>query len=101
MGGQAGRWISPLGRLIKALLMSPFVSQNLVPCMTKSSQEDLSILRELLEAGKITPVIDRRYSLSEVPQAIRYLEEEHARGKVVITPREGARWGNRTITFQA
>jgi NADPH:quinone reductase-like Zn-dependent oxidoreductase len=86
VGGQAGRWISPLGRLIKALLMSPFVSQNLVPCMTKSSQEDLNILRELLEAGTITPVIDRRYSLSEVPQAIRYLEQEHARGKVVITP---------------
>ncbi|HEX3528406.1 MAG TPA: zinc-binding dehydrogenase, partial [Thermoanaerobaculia bacterium] len=61
-------------------------SQNLVPCMTKRSQEDLNILRELLETGKITPVIDRRYSLSEVPRAIQYLEEGHARGKVVITP---------------
>jgi NADPH:quinone reductase-like Zn-dependent oxidoreductase len=47
--------------------------------------EDLTILRDLMEAGKVTPVVDRRYRLSEVPQAIRYLEEGHARGKVVIT----------------
>ena len=48
-------------------------------------QQDLVYLRELLEAGKVTPVIDRRYSLREVPEAIRYLEAKHARGKVVIT----------------
>ena len=53
--------------------------------IARSVREDLSLMRELLEAGKVTPVIDRRYRLSEVPDAIRYLEEGHARGKVVIT----------------
>jgi NADPH:quinone reductase-like Zn-dependent oxidoreductase len=53
--------------------------------MAKSNQEDLRILGELMAAGKVTPVIDRHYRLSEVPDAIRYLEEGHARGKVVIT----------------
>lgn len=86
VGAKGGRWIGPLGRLIGALVVSRFVSQSLVPCMAKGKREDLNLLRELLEAGKITPVIDRRYSLSKVPQAIRYLEEGHARGKVVITP---------------
>jgi NADPH:quinone reductase-like Zn-dependent oxidoreductase len=53
--------------------------------MAKRSKEDLAILRDLMEAGKVTPVVDRRYDLCEVPQAIRYMEEGHARGKVVIT----------------
>jgi NADPH:quinone reductase-like Zn-dependent oxidoreductase len=53
--------------------------------LAKPSKEDLNILRELMETGKVKPVIDRRYSLSEVPEAIRYLEEGHAQGKVVIT----------------
>jgi NADPH:quinone reductase-like Zn-dependent oxidoreductase len=53
--------------------------------MTKPSHEDLSTVRDLMAAGKVTPVIDRRYRLSETPEAIRYLEEGHARGKVVIT----------------
>ena len=53
--------------------------------LAKPSKKDLNILRELVETGKVKPVIDRRYSLSEVPEAIRYLEEGHARGKVVIT----------------
>jgi NADPH:quinone reductase-like Zn-dependent oxidoreductase len=50
-----------------------------------NNQEDLAILEELFAAGKVVPVIDRTYPLSEVPEAIRYLEEGHARGKVVIT----------------
>jgi NADPH:quinone reductase-like Zn-dependent oxidoreductase len=49
------------------------------------NKEDLTILRQLMETGKVRPVIDRRYRLSEVAEAIRYLEEGHARGKVVIT----------------
>ena len=61
------------------------MSQKLVMCISRVSKEDLTIIRGLMEAGKITPVIDRRYRLSEVPEAIRYLEEGHARGKVVIT----------------
>jgi NADPH:quinone reductase-like Zn-dependent oxidoreductase len=85
-GGTAGRWmIGPLARSIKALVLSRFVSQKLVGLLAKGNKEDLTILRELMEAGKVTPVIDRRYRLSEVPEAIRYLEEGHARGKIVIT----------------
>jgi NADPH:quinone reductase-like Zn-dependent oxidoreductase len=74
-----------LARWITALVLSPFVSQKFVMFMARSNKEDLTIVRELLEAGKVTPVIDRRYKLSEVPAAMRYLEEGHARGKVVIT----------------
>jgi NADPH:quinone reductase-like Zn-dependent oxidoreductase len=69
----------------EVLVLSRFVSQNFVMFVAKLNKEDLTILRDLMEAGKVTPVIDRRYKLSEVPQAIRYLEEGHARGKVVIT----------------
>ncbi|MBZ5707329.1 MAG: NAD(P)-dependent alcohol dehydrogenase [Acidobacteriia bacterium] len=86
VGGPSGRWmIGPLARAIIALVLSRFVSQNLVMVLARRSKGDLTIMRELMEAGKVTPVIDRRYRLSEVPEAIRYLEEGHARGKVVIT----------------
>ena len=86
VGGPVGRWmIGVLARMIKALVLSWFVSQTLAMVLAKPSQEDLTLMRGLMEAGKVTPVIDRRYRLSEVPEAIRYLEEGHARGKVVIT----------------
>jgi NADPH:quinone reductase-like Zn-dependent oxidoreductase len=86
VGGPSGRWmIGFLARLITALLLSRFVRQKLVMVLTRRSKEDLTIMRELMESGRVTPVIDRRYSLSEVPEAIRYLAEGHARGKVVIT----------------
>lgn len=65
--------------------MSPFVSQRMVPFVAKPSKEDLGALRELIESGKVTPVIDRTYELSAVPEAIAYLEQGHTRGKVVIT----------------
>jgi NADPH:quinone reductase-like Zn-dependent oxidoreductase len=85
IGGPDGRWLGPLTRLFKTLVLPWFVSQNLVPFIAKASKKDLAIMHELMEAGKVTPVIDKRYGLSEVPEAIRYLEEGHARGKVVIT----------------
>jgi NADPH:quinone reductase-like Zn-dependent oxidoreductase len=86
VGGSGSRWmIGLLAPLIKALVLSPFLSQKLVSVMAKPSKEDLTIMRELMATGKVTPVVDRCYSLSEVPEAIRYLEEKHARGKVVIT----------------
>ena len=84
-GDSEGRWIGPLDRMIKAAVLSPFVSQKLGGPITKASQDDLQYVKELIEAGKVTPVIDRTYPLCEVPEAIRYLEEGHARGKVVIT----------------
>ena len=86
VGGPSGRWmIGFLADAITAPVMSWFVSQKLVMVLAKPSKEDLTTMRELMESGKVTPVIDKRYSLSEVPEAIRYLEEGHARGKVVIT----------------
>jgi len=90
-GGPNGRWMGPLTRGIRARVLSRFVSQNLVMFLTKRSQEDLALMHELMRAGKVTPVIDRSYTLSEVGEAIRYLEEGHARGKVVITLEYNAR----------
>ena len=85
-GGTTDNWmIGPLTSAIKALVLSWFVSQKQVMVLAKPSNEDLAIMGKLMESGKVTPVIDRSYSLSEVPEAIRYLEAGHARGKVVIT----------------
>ncbi len=80
-----GRWLGPLKRGLTVLATSRFVRQNLVMLMAKRNRADLLALKELVEAGTITPIIDRRYELREVPEAIRYLEEGHARGKVVVT----------------
>jgi NADPH:quinone reductase-like Zn-dependent oxidoreductase len=66
------------------LVLSPFVSQKLRAFVSTQNKEDLLVLKELIEAGKVTPVIDRTYLLSETPEAIRYLEKAHARGKVLI-----------------
>jgi len=85
IGGSAGRWIDGLGRANKARALSPFVSQRLHPFLTKWSRQDLNLVKELIEAGKVTPVIDRTYPLSQAPEAIRHLEGGHARGKIVIT----------------
>jgi len=74
-----------MARLFTALVLSQFGSQRLVTFLAKPNKKDLAIMHDLMKAGKVTPVIDRRYRLSEVPEAIRYLEEKHARGKVVVT----------------
>ena len=85
--GESGHhWMGSLPRFLKLAVLSPFVSQ--LPDLRfsmPSKKDSMAVLKEFLEAGKITPVIDRTYPLSEVPEAIRYLEEGHARGKVVIT----------------
>jgi NADPH:quinone reductase-like Zn-dependent oxidoreductase len=87
VGGEGGRWMIPaLARALATLVLSHFASQKLVPFfLAKTSKEDLAIMHELMQSGKVTPAIDRRYTLSEVPEAIRYLEARHARGKVIIT----------------
>ncbi len=77
--------IGPLFRPIKAMLLSPFVSQEMGMFMADTNQKDLAVLADLMQSGKVKPVIDRTYKLSEVPAAIAYLEQGHARGKVVIT----------------
>jgi NADPH:quinone reductase-like Zn-dependent oxidoreductase len=77
--------IGLFARLVAALVVSWFMSQKLVTFLARPSKEDLAIMRDLMARGAVTPVIDKRYSLSEVPEALRYLEEGHAKGKVVIT----------------
>jgi len=80
-----GSLIGPVGLIIRGQLVSRFVRHRLLALTATPSRENLATLRELAESGKITPVIDRTYPLNEVPDAIRYLETEHARAKVVIT----------------
>jgi NADPH:quinone reductase-like Zn-dependent oxidoreductase len=80
-----GRWIGPLPYLVRLLASSPFVSQKVAFFVARANSEELVALKELVEAGTVMPVIDRRYPLSEAAEAIRYLGVGHARGKVVIT----------------
>ncbi len=85
-GGEGGgRWLGGTDRQLRAMMLSPFVGQKLGTFVNKENHEDMLVLKEFIESGKVAPVIDRTYSLSEVPEAIRYLEGGHARGKVVIT----------------
>jgi NADPH:quinone reductase-like Zn-dependent oxidoreductase len=85
VGGSKGNWLGPLARPLMAMILSPFVAQEFVMIMAKLSQDDLAILADLMQSGKVKPVIDRHYRLSEVPEAIRYSEEGHARGKIIIS----------------
>jgi NADPH:quinone reductase-like Zn-dependent oxidoreductase len=84
-GDSDGRWIGPVDRVIKTLVLSPFVGQKMASFTVKPNKEDLRFLKQLIDAGNVMPVIDKTYPLSETPEAIRYLENGHARGKVVIT----------------
>jgi NADPH:quinone reductase-like Zn-dependent oxidoreductase len=85
VGGPPKRWIvGILAPVMKALVLSLFVSQKFVVYIARSSREDLNVMSELMASGKVKPVIDKRYQLSEVPEAIGYLEQRHARGKVII-----------------
>jgi NADPH:quinone reductase-like Zn-dependent oxidoreductase len=83
-GPNDGRWVGPMARPIKAKLMSPFISQKMGMMLAQGNKDDLNVLADLMQSGKVTPVIDRMYPLSQIADAIRYLEQGHARGKVVI-----------------
>jgi NADPH:quinone reductase-like Zn-dependent oxidoreductase len=86
VGGETdGRWLGGTDRQLRALVLSRFVGQKLGTFVSRENHEDLIVLKELIESGKVAPVIDRTYQLSEAPEAIRYLKQGHARGKVVIT----------------
>jgi NADPH:quinone reductase-like Zn-dependent oxidoreductase len=74
-----------LAKALKAMVYSPFINQQMGMMMADANHNDLAILADMMQSGKVKPVIDRTYKLSEVPEAIRYLEEGHARGKVIIT----------------
>lgn len=85
VGAEGGdRWIGGIDRQFRAALLSPFVGQKLGTFISKERNEDLHSLKALIESGQVKPVIDRTYPLDEVPDAIRYLHEGHARGKIVI-----------------
>jgi NADPH:quinone reductase-like Zn-dependent oxidoreductase len=80
----AGRFAG-IDRIVRARLLSPFARQRPTTFLAKENRADLLVPTELLESGKVTPVIDRTFGLSETPAAIRYLEGGHTRGKVVLT----------------
>lgn len=84
VGGGGGNWLGPLMRPIHALLLNPFVDQDLVMLLAGLSQEDLEYLARLMEEGKLKSVIDRHYDLQDAATAIAYSEEGRARGKIII-----------------
>jgi NADPH:quinone reductase-like Zn-dependent oxidoreductase len=84
-GPNDGGLIGPMARPVKALLLSPFISQTMSMMMAELNKKDLTMLGDLMQSGKVTPVIDRTYPLSQIAEALRYLEQGHARGKVIIT----------------
>lgn len=84
-GNAKGRWFGPLGRTAAAALLSPIVGRQGRPFVAVVKRQDLIDLTELIEAGSLTPVIDRAYPLIQTPEALRHVAEGHARGKVVIT----------------
>lgn len=83
--GDGGRWLGPLGRMLKAKLANPFVSQSMSFLTAVENHDDLVILKAMLEAGSIRPVIDRTYPLDEAPDAIRHVDAGHTQGKTVIS----------------
>jgi NADPH:quinone reductase-like Zn-dependent oxidoreductase len=80
-----GNWVGFLLRLGRAIAISRFSSRKVLPFLSQVSKDDLLVLKEMIEAGKVTPVIDRVYAFEQIPEAIRYVEEGRARGKVVVT----------------
>ena len=84
VGGGFGKWADPFPRIIGMKLMSPLVQQDMRFFIANLNQEDLTLLAELIQAGKVTPVIDRTYPLSEIRAAVGYVDEGHARAKVVV-----------------
>ena len=84
-GPKDNPWIGPLSRPIQAMLLQPFVSQELVFFVSNMNRDDLETIGELVRAGKVKPIIDRQYSLPEVATAVEYLATGHARAKVVVT----------------
>lgn len=84
-GEEGGSWTGSMDRQLRALVLSPFISQRLIMVIGKENAADLEHLRGLIEAGTLTPVIDRTYTLDQVPEAMRYFDAGKARGKIAIT----------------
>jgi NADPH:quinone reductase-like Zn-dependent oxidoreductase len=85
VGGESGgKWVGGADRQLRALVVSPFVRQRLRSLIASTNAADLEYVRELVQTGRVLPVVDKAYSLDEVPEAIRYVRLGLARGKVVI-----------------
>jgi NADPH:quinone reductase-like Zn-dependent oxidoreductase len=85
IGGPDGKWLGPLAAPLRAVLLKPFVSQEMGMMLSHANAPDLEVLRELLAAGRIVPVVDRTFPLAQIREAMTYLETGRARGKVVVT----------------
>jgi NADPH:quinone reductase-like Zn-dependent oxidoreductase len=79
------RWTGPFGKVLKTLLLKPFISQEMSMMLSEVKKEDLTLLADLMQSGKVTPVLDKTYPFREIREAMRYLETGRARGKVVVT----------------
>ncbi|MDJ0758890.1 MAG: NAD(P)-dependent alcohol dehydrogenase [Woeseiaceae bacterium] len=86
VGGPKGNWIAPLWPPLKAVMLSPFVDQDIGVMLAVLDADDLAYLAGLMASGRLTSRIDRRFPLADTAEAIRYLETQRARGKVIITP---------------
>ena len=84
VGGEGGRWTG-VGRQIRAVALSPLVPQRLAMFVNRERHDDLDAVRQLIENGQVTPIVDRTYPLAEAPDALRYLEAGQARGKIAIS----------------
>ena len=84
-GGSPGHVFGPIGALLEAVVVNPFVSQRLRPLPSKTDRQELLDVTALVEEGKLMPVVDRTYPLAEVAEGLRHVEQGHARGKVVVT----------------
>lgn len=84
-GVNDNRWTGPFGLVIKTILLKPFISQEMNMMMSEVKKEDLTFLADLMQSGKVKPVIDKTYPFSEIREAMRYVETGRARGKVVVT----------------
>jgi NADPH:quinone reductase-like Zn-dependent oxidoreductase len=85
VGGSGGPWLMGVGRSVRATATSPFVSQRLRVFLSSTNRDDLATLKDLIESGKVTPVIDRTFPLSEAAAALTHVGQRHTRGKTVIT----------------
>ncbi len=85
VGGKKGNWIAPMITPIGAMIMSPFVEQDMGMMIARIAGDDLAILAGMMDRGELTAAIDRRYPLEQVADAVRYSEERRARGKIIIS----------------
>ena len=85
VGGPKGDWIGPIAGPVKAMLVQPFVDEQIITLLARLDKDDLAALAGMMAAGEVTPVIDRRFPLEDTVEAIRYSESGRARGKIIIT----------------